>query len=45
LEQSPVLYVDDQRFADMRKASGNLWFYVGKLATGAAHKFHYKQNE
>jgi len=39
--EPPVLYVDDQRFAEMRKASGNLWFHTGKLATGTAHKFHY----
>lgn len=36
-----VLYVDDEEYADMQNASGNLWFHVGKLATGDAHKFHY----
>lgn len=40
-EARPVLYVDDEKYADMRKASGDLWYHVGKLATGEAHKFHY----
>lgn len=38
---APVLYVNDEEYADMQNASGNLWFHVGKLATGDAHKFHY----
>ncbi|MCK5746130.1 MAG: hypothetical protein KAH44_07930, partial [Oricola sp.] len=40
-EKRPVLYVDDEKYAEMKKASGNLWFYAGKLATGEVHKFHY----
>lgn len=41
-EQPPVLYVNDERYADMQKASGDLWFHVGTLATGDAYKFHYR---
>jgi enterochelin esterase family protein len=40
--QAPVLFVNDGRFADMQKASGRLWFHVGKLATGNAYTFHYR---
>ena len=40
-QDPPVLYVDDEKYADMQNASGNLWFHVGKLATGDAYKFHY----
>lgn len=39
--ERPVLYVNDEKYAEMQKASGDLWYYVGKLATGDAHKFHY----
>src|SRR5690606_4798191 len=40
-EQPPVLYVNDEPYADMQKASGNLWYHVGTLALGDAYKFHY----
>jgi enterochelin esterase-like enzyme len=40
-QDPPVLYVDDEKYADMQSASGNLWFHVGKLAPGDAYKFHY----
>lgn len=39
--EPPVLYVNDKEYADMQNGSGNVWFHVGKLATGNAHKFHY----
>lgn len=41
-EAPPVLYVDDEKYADMQKASGTLWYHVGTLATGNAYKFHYR---
>ena len=40
--QAPKLYVDNEFYADMQIASGNLWFHVGKLATGNAYTFHYR---
>ena len=41
-DEAPVLFVDDEPYADMQRASGNLWYHVGTLATGNAHKFHYR---
>ncbi len=38
---APVLYVDDEKYADMQRASGDLWYHVGTLAPGDAYKFHY----
>lgn len=42
-DASPELYVDDEPVdRDMRRIGDtDTWFYVGRLKTGMAHKFHY----
>ena len=39
---TPALIIDDQPAPPMRRIAGsNLWFHVGQLRVGTAHRFHY----
>jgi enterochelin esterase family protein len=39
---APSLVVDDLPVAPMRRSAGsNLWFHIGQLRVGTAHRFHY----
>jgi len=42
--QEPTLFVNEEKYAAMRKASGDLWFYVGKLTPGGVYKYRYMVN-
>jgi len=37
----PTLFVNDEKYAAMRKVRADLWFHAGKLAIGNVYKFHY----
>ena len=39
--QQPTLFVNDEKYAAMRKVLGDLWFHAGKLVVGNVYKFHY----